>query len=79
MFNRITRNAHVLRLNWYLNDDKMLRSRWTVENAMLGAPHKPFGLCASYGSPDDVDHPNLTGVPRGPSPDLRGPFGQRKL
>ncbi|HVP54895.1 MAG TPA: hypothetical protein VMU45_07860 [Candidatus Eisenbacteria bacterium] len=79
MFNRITRNTSILRLNWYLNDEKALRSRWTVENAMLGAPHKPFGLYASCGSPDDVADLSFPGVPRGPSPGLRGSFGQGKL
>jgi hypothetical protein len=79
MFNGITCTSRVLRLNWYSNDDKMLRSRWTVENAMLGAPHKPFGLCGFYSCPDDVDDPNLACVPYGPSLGLRGSLGQRKL
>jgi len=79
MFNRITRNSPVLRLNWYLNDEKALRSRWTVENAMLGAAHKPFAWCGSGNFPDDVDDPHWPGVPHGASLCVGGAFSQRKL
>ena len=75
MLNHITPNSRALCLNWYLNDDKVLRSRWTVENATLGTSHKPIGLCGTCSFPDDVGGPHLPGVPY--QPFLGIDFGRR--